>query len=38
MNLAGSIADPRPPVFFPDSMMLAGWTLHKIGPYKEQLP
>jgi len=38
MNLAGSFADSGPPVSFPDSMTLTGWTIHKIGPYQEQLP
>jgi hypothetical protein len=38
MNLAGSVADPSPPIFFPDSMTLSKWSIHKIGPYKQQLP
>jgi hypothetical protein len=38
LDLAGSIGTPSPPVFFPDSMTLVGWAIHKIGPYQEQLP
>lgn len=38
MNLSGSVADPSPPVSFPDLMTLSEWTIHKIGPYQQQLP
>ena len=38
LDLAGSIGTPSPPISFPDSMTLAGWAIHKIGPYQEQLP
>jgi hypothetical protein len=38
MNLAGNVADPTSPVSFPDSMTLSEWTIHKIGPYQQQLP
>jgi len=38
LDLAGSIGTPTPPISFPDSMTLAGWAIHKIGPYQEQLP
>jgi hypothetical protein len=38
LDLAGSIGTPDPPISFPDSMTLAGWTIHRIGPYQEQLP
>src|ERR1700722_840817 len=39
INLAGTVADDAtPPVSFPDSMTLSDWTIHKIGPYQQQLP
>jgi hypothetical protein len=38
MYLAGSVADPSPPVSFPDSMTLSGWTIYEVGPYQQPLP
>ena len=38
MSLAGRVADPATLVFFPDSMKLQGWAVHKIGPYQERQP
>jgi hypothetical protein len=38
MNLAGSVADPKTVVSFPDSMPLSGWTIHNVGPYQERSP
>ena len=38
MNLAGSVADPKSVLSFPDSMPLSGWTIHNVGPYQEPSP
>ena len=37
-QLSGSIGSPTPPISLPDSMTLAGWEIHRIGPSQEQLP
>ena len=38
LNLAGRVADSATLVFFPDSMKLRGWAVHKIGPSQERHP
>jgi len=38
LDLTGFVSTPGIPVSFPDSMALAGWEIHKIGPYQEKLP
>jgi hypothetical protein len=37
MKLAGSVAETSTLVNVPDSMALSGWTIHKVGPYQQQM-
>ena len=38
LDLAGAVATAGAPVSLPDTMLLSGWAVHRIGPYQEQLP
>jgi hypothetical protein len=38
MHLEGDVSRANPPFVVPDSTLLTGWKVHKIGPYQEPVP